>query len=68
MRGGADVERGQTASTEVEHTHTYTHKHTHQEARQRKGVVLCRRGPRSFSFGVQATCSEEDTPMCPGRP
>lgn len=35
VRGGADVKRGQTASTEVEHTHT--HAHTHQEARQRKG-------------------------------
>lgn len=30
MRGGADVEGGQTASTEVEHTlmHTYIHTHT----------------------------------------
>lgn len=28
MRGGADVERGQTASTEVEHTRTHMRAHT----------------------------------------
>lgn len=61
-RGGASVERArkrerrQTALTEVD-THTLTLGHiqaheTHQEAQQRKGVVLCRRGPLSFSLGV----------------
>lgn len=44
VRGGADLEGGQSSSTEVEHTLT-VHIHMHQGARQRKGVVLRRRGP-----------------------
>lgn len=51
VRGGADLEGGLTASTEVEHTLT-VHIHTDQEAQQRKGVVLCRRGPL---FSVSAS-------------
>lgn len=57
VRGGADLEGGQTASTEVEHTLT-VHIHTDQEAQQRKGVVLCRRGPLSFCLRVRTTCSD----------
>lgn len=57
VRGGADLEGGQSASTEVEHTLT-VHIHTHQEAQQRKGVVLCRRGPLSFCLRVRTTCSD----------
>lgn len=64
VRGGADLEGGQTASTEVEHT---VHIHTNQEAQQRKGVVLCRRGPLSFCLRVRTTCSDGGkTLMCPG--
>lgn len=75
VRGGADVKGGQTSSTEVEQwrAHTlahraYTHTRSHQEAQQWKGVGLCRRGPLSFSLGVQTTYSEGKTLMCPGRP
>lgn len=57
VRGGADLEGGQSASTEVEHTLT-VHIHTDQEAQQRKGVVLCRRGPLSFCIRVRTTCSD----------
>lgn len=45
------VERGGTNLFDRTVTHTYTHMwsvHKHQEARQRKGVGLCRRGPLSF--------------------
>lgn len=59
-RGGADF-RGRAVLIDRGGTHTLTvHIHMHQEARQRKGVVLRRRGPLSFCLRVRTTCSDRE--------